>query len=217
VRRVKQQDGRGKGSAAYHHGNLREALVKAARAMIAERGVPKFGIAELARILGVSAAAPYRHFRDRDALLAEVARRGFEGLEAELALAAKAANANPVAALERCAQAHLAYAGRETAVYAAMFDQQLASSAHPKLLAARDAAFLVLRRVAEAACNLSSVPRRPPPHMVALHVWSLTHGMATLFLDKNGENAGRLPMSPKELLEAGVLVYLQSLDLPTES
>ena len=208
-----QQNGKDKTSTGYHHGNLREALVQAALAMIAERGVPKFALAELARILGVSTAAPYRHFRDHDALLAEVARRGFEGLEAELTLAATAVKANPVAALEECAQAHLAYAGRETAVYVAMFDQQLAPSAYPELLAARDAAFLVLRRVAEAACNLSHAPRRPPPHMVALHVWSLTHGVATLFLDKDGENAGRLPMSPKELLEAGVLVYLQSLDL----
>ena len=213
---MKQQGGKDKGNAAYHHGNLREALVQAALATIAERGVPRFAVAELARILGVSAAAPYRHFRDRDALLAEVARRGFEGLEAELTRAAKKAKANPVAALEECAQAHLAYAGRETAVYAAMFDQQLAPSTHPELLAARDAAFLVLRRVAEAACDLSHAPRRPPPHMVALHVWSLTHGVATLFLDKDGENAGRLPMSPKELLEAGVLVYLQSLDLSAE-
>ena len=211
---MKQQDGTGKGSTAYHHGNLREALVQAALTMIAERGVPRFAIAELARILGVSAAAPYRHFRDHDALLAEVAQRGFEGLEAELALAAKTATSNPVTALEGCAQAHLAYAGRNTAVYAAMFDQHLAPSAYPELLAARDAAFMVLRRVAEAACNLSQAPRRPPPHMVALHVWSLAHGVATLFLDKDGENAGRLPMSPKELLEAGVLVYLQSLDLP---
>ncbi len=210
---MKQQNGKDKAGTGYHHGNLREALVQAALAMIAERGVPKFALAELARILGVSTAAPYRHFRDHDALLAEVARRGFEGLEAELTLAAMAVKANPVAALEGCAQAHLAYAGRETAVYAAMFDQQLTPSAYPELLAARDAAFLVLRRVAEAACNLSHAPRRPPPHMVALHVWSLTHGVATLFLDKDGENAGRLPMSPKELLEAGVLVYLQSLDL----
>ncbi len=211
---MKQRDSRDKGGGAYHHGNLREALVQAALGMIAERGMPKFAIAELARILGVSAAAPYRHFRDRDALLAEVARRGFEGLEAELTLAAKAARADPVAALEACAQAHLSYAGRETAVYAAMFDQQLLSSAHPELWAARDTALLVLRRVAEAACDLSLAARRPPPHMVALHVWSLTHGVATLFLDKEGENAGRLPMSPSELLEAGVLVYLQSLNLP---
>ena len=90
---MKQQDSKGKAREGYHHGNLREALVQAALAMIAERGVPGFAIAELARILGVSAAAPYRHFRDRDALLAELARRGFEGLEADMANAAKAAGA----------------------------------------------------------------------------------------------------------------------------
>ena len=212
---MKQQYTKGKARDGYHHGNLREALVQAALAMIAERGVPGFAIAELARILGVSAAAPYRHFRDRDALLAELARRGFEGLEADLANAAKAAGANPVVALERCAQAHLAFAAREAAVYSTMFDQQLPISAHPELLSARDAAFQVLRRVADAACDHSHAPRRPPPQMVALHVWSLTHGIASLFLGKDGEPTGLLPMSPVDLLEAGLLVYLQSLDLPT--
>ena len=213
---MKQQDSKGK-KGGYHHGNLREALVQAALAMIAERGVPGFAIAELARILGVSTAAPYRHFRDRNALLAEVARRGFEGLEVEMAGAVKAAGANPTAALERSAQAHLAYAGRETAVYAAMFDQRLAVNAHPELLAARDAAFRVLRQVAEVACSLSLAPRRPPPRMVALHVWSLTHGIALLFLGKDGEATNQLPMPPADLLEAGLLVYLQSLDLPSQA
>ena len=211
---MKQQDSKGKKS-GYHHGNLREALVQAALEMIAERGVPGFAIAELARILGVSTAAPYRHFRDRDALLAEVARRGFEGLQTELAGAVKGAGTNSVAALERCAQAHLAFAEREASMYAAMFEPQLPRSQHPELSAAHDAAFLVLRRAAEAACNSSHAPRRPPAHMVALHVWSLTHGIATLFSGKDGEANGRLPMMPGELLEAGLLVYLQSLDMPT--
>ncbi len=213
---MRQQDSKGK-RGGYHHGNLREALVQAALAMIAERGVPGFAIAELARILGVSAAAPYRHFRGRDALLAEVARRGFEGLQAELAVAVKTAGGNPVTALERCAQAHLAYAGREPSMYAAMFDPQLPASQHPELLAAHDAAFLVLRQAADAACDRSLAPRRPPPHMVALHVWSLTHGIATLFLGRDEDANGRLPMSPGELLEAGLLVYLQSLDMPVQA
>lgn len=108
---MKQQDGRDKRSTAYYHGNLREALVQAALTMIAEQGVPKFAIAELAQ-------------------------RGLGGLEAELALAAKVVTGNPIAAVEGCAQAHLAYAGRRAAVYAAMFDQQLAPSVHPELLAA---------------------------------------------------------------------------------
>src|SRR3954468_1090657 len=63
---------------AYHHGNLKEALVRAALELIAEKGPGGFTFAEAARWAGVSPAAPYRHYRDRDALLADVARRGFE-------------------------------------------------------------------------------------------------------------------------------------------
>ena len=61
----------------YHHGNLREALVATALDLIAERGPAGFAFAEVARAAGVSPAAPYRHFRDLNALLAEVAQRGF--------------------------------------------------------------------------------------------------------------------------------------------
>ena len=76
---------------AYHHGNLREALIQAALVLIAERGISGFAVAELARAVGVSAAAPYRHFPPTaTAVLAEVSRRGFEALAAEMAAAAGA-------------------------------------------------------------------------------------------------------------------------------
>ena len=68
----------------YHHGNLREALVEAALDLIAEKGPAGFTFAEAARHAGVSPAAPYRHFRDRDELLADVARQGFEQFAAAL-------------------------------------------------------------------------------------------------------------------------------------
>ncbi len=199
-------------SKGYHHGNLREALIQAALGLIAERGIAGFAVAELARAVGVSAAAPYRHFRDRDAVVAEVARRGFDNLAAEMRSAVDAHRGNPVAALEAGAQAHLAFAAREQPVYAAMFDPHFPAGAHPDLVRAREAAFAVLRAAANAACERSRAPQRPPPLMVSLHIWSLTHGIAALFAGSNG--AGQLPMNPAELLEAGLLVYLQSLELP---
>lgn len=198
----------------YHHGNLREALIEAALAMIAERGLAGFAIAELARVVGVSPAAPYRHFRDRNAVIAEVARRGFELLAADLTAATGGWQADPLGALERAAQAHVAFAGREAAVYAAMFDSGFPSGEHPELVAARDVAFAVLRRAADAACAMSRAPRRPPPLMVALHIWSMTHGIATLFMGHDGKNQLLIPMPPETLLEAGLLIYLQSLGLP---
>ena len=71
----------------YHHGNLREALIRAALELIATKGTAGFTFAEAARFAGVSPAAPYRHFRDRDELMASVALRGFEQFEAALARA----------------------------------------------------------------------------------------------------------------------------------
>ena len=68
----------------YHHGNLREALIRAALELIATKGTAGFTFAEAARFAGVSPAAPYRHFRDRDELMASVALRGFEQFEAAL-------------------------------------------------------------------------------------------------------------------------------------
>src|SRR5437773_11673714 len=74
----------GTGRRGYHHGNLREALIQAALDLIAKKGPAGFTFADAARSAGVSAAAPYRHFRDRDALIADVARRGFELFAAHL-------------------------------------------------------------------------------------------------------------------------------------
>jgi AcrR family transcriptional regulator len=202
-------DGRARGG--YHHGNLREALIQAALDLIAERGLGGFAVAELARAVGVSAAAPYRHFRDRDAVVAEVARRGFVGLGEVMRKAADGRRGNPVAALEDTAQAHLDYAARERPVYAAMFDPNFPVADHPEMARARDDAFAVLRSAAQAACDRSMAARRPPALMVALHVWAMTHGVATLYLGRSG--TGQLPMKPGELLEAGLLVYLDSLGL----
>ena len=189
----------------YHHGNLREALIGAALDMIGSRVLAGLAVAELARAVGVSPAAPYRHFRDRNALIAEVARQGFERLTAALETARATGPAHPVAALERCGRAYLAFAVAEPAAYEAMF--QGGAETDPAVQTATDHAFAVLKRAADAACALAAAPR-PPALMVALHVWSMTHGVAGLFL-----NARRrlLPMSPDDLLEASLLLYLRSI------
>lgn len=181
--------------------------------MIAERGLAGFALAELARAVGVSGAAPYRHFRDRTAVIAEVARRGFEQLAANLEAARQAGGMDPIAALERCAQAHLAFAEGEPPVYATMFEASFPPGEHPELARAREAAFAVIRRAALDAVTRSTAPSRPPAQMVALHVWSLTHGIANLFISHGADSRRLLPMTPEELLEAGLMIYLQSLSL----
>src|SRR5579875_3579234 len=105
----------------YHHGNLREALVDAALALVAAKGPAGFTIAEAARLAGVSPGAPYRHFRDAEALLAEVALRGFNRLAALLAAAWNDGRPNPMAAFEAMGRAYLGFARAEPAYYAVMF------------------------------------------------------------------------------------------------
>lgn len=196
----------------YHHGNLREALVQAAVALIAEHGPAGFTVAEAARLAGVSPGAPYRHFRDAEALLAEVARQGFERFADALALAWDEGAPDPLRAYEAMGRAYLGFARDEGAYYAAMFDSRLSPADHPGLQAASDRAFGVLRAATERLVARLPEGRRPPVLMVALHVWSMAHGIATLF-GRADRSRRKLPMAPEELLEAGLLIYLQSLGL----
>ena len=203
------------GRRGYHHGNLREALISAALDLIAQKGPAGFTFAEAARAAGVSPAAPYRHFRDRDALMADVARRGFERFEQSLTSAWDEGRPSPLAALERMGRAYLAFARDEPAYYSAMFEAGVPLENHPELAEASERAFGVLREAAEALCAKIPKESRPPPLMMALHIWALSHGIASLFA--RGDAARRkLPMAAEDLLEAGVLVYLQGLGLSRE-
>src|ERR1700744_371434 len=91
----------GRAERGYHHGNLKEALQQAALELIAQKGAAGFTFADAARLAGVSPAAPYRHFRDRDDLLANVALRGFEQFEAMLARAFDDGRPDAFTALDR--------------------------------------------------------------------------------------------------------------------
>jgi AcrR family transcriptional regulator len=204
------------GPRGYHHGNLKEALIRAALELIAEKGPGGFTFAEAARWAGVSPAAPYRHFRDRDELLASVALRGFERFEAELARAWDDGRPDVFAALDRLGKAYLEFARSEPAFYSAMFEAGIPLAISAELREAGDRAFAVLRGAAERLCAQLPPKARPPALMVALHIWAMAHGIASLF--GRGDAARRnLPMSAEELLEAEVLIYLRGLGLPTTS
>jgi AcrR family transcriptional regulator len=202
----------GSGRRGYHHGNLREALIDAALELIGAKGPAGFTIAEAARLAGVSPAAPYRHFRDAEALLAEVAIRGFDRFADRLAKGWNGGRPDPVRAFEDLGRAYLAFAREQPAYYAAMFDSRLAIEAHPEMHAAGERAFTVLREAADQVAATLPQGRRPPSLMIALHVWAMAHGIASLFL-REGPSRRKLPMAAEDLLEAGLLIYLQSLGL----
>ena len=190
----------------YHHGNLKEALLQAALGLIAQKGAAGFTFADAARMAGVSPAAPYRHFRDREELLKT----------ALLTQAWDDGRPDTVTAFERVGKAYLAFAREEPAFYSAMFESGVPVDMNPTLLAASERAFAIIRAAAERLAALAppGMPR-PPAMMMALHIWSMSHGVASLF--GRGDAARRkLPMTPEELLEAEVLIYLRGLGFPTD-
>jgi len=197
----------------YHHGNLKEALLRAALELIAQKGPAGFTFAEAARWAGVSPAAPYRHFRDRDELLASIALRGFSQFEAVLARAWDDGRPDIFVALDRLGRAYLDFARAEPAYYSAMFEAGIPLATNAELREVGDRAFAVLRAAADKLCAQTPLGTRPPALMVALHIWAMAHGIASLF--GRGDAAKRsLPMSPEELLEADMLIYLRGLGLP---
>jgi len=204
------------GRRGYHHGNLREALIQAALDLIAKKGPAGFTFADAARSAGVSPAAPYRHFRDRDALMADVARRGFELFAAYLDRAWDDGRPEPFAAFENVGRAYLAFARGEPAYYSAMFEAGLSFDGDPALRQAADRSFAVLRRASESLCARLPPEKRPPSLMMSLHVWALAHGIASLFARGDGGRR-RLPMTPEDLLEAGMLIYLRGLGVIAEA
>jgi AcrR family transcriptional regulator len=188
-------------------------LVRAALELIAQKGPAGFTFAEAARWAGVSPAAPYRHFRDRDELLADVARRGFEAFAAALNAAWDDGRPDLFTAFDRLGKAYLNFARTEPAYYSAMFEAGIPPGSNPELREAGERAFAVLRGATERLVATMPADRRPPVLMMALHIWALSHGIASLF--GRGDAAQRtLPMAPEELLEAAVLVYLRGLGVP---
>lgn len=161
----------------YHHGNLREALVAAARHLSAEKGPHGFTMAEAARLAGVSPSAPYRHFRDRDTLMAELCRQGFAAFTQRLAAALQAGGAD---GLTQMGRAYLAFARDDPGTYAAMFSYRPdrprdGDDKAPE----QDPSFgLLIQAIGQALPE----DRRDGSalRLLALEVWALSHGMAGL-------------------------------------
>jgi AcrR family transcriptional regulator len=201
---------------SYHHGNLKEVLLQAAHKLIEQYGPAGFSLTEAARLAGVSPAAPYRHFRDRDALLAEVAKNGFERFAARLDMAWNNGVPTPLSAFDNLGKAYLAFAREEPASYTVMFESGAIPGTEGETLPAAERAFDVLQHAAAALCRQLPESERPPLKLMSLHIWAISHGVATLFAQADLQ-AKKVPMAPEEILESAMLVYLKGLGILTDA
>jgi AcrR family transcriptional regulator len=164
----------------YHHGDARNALVRAAEALLESSGAAGLSLRQLSERAGLSRQAAYNHFADKQALLAELARAGFERLGAGLRRAATGHSSK--IALEQAADAYIAFAQRSPAQFRLMFSRELVDlSRFPAANAAGAAAFGVLVSVVE------KVTRDKKAGELSLAAWCLVHGYATLCLEANLE------------------------------
>jgi AcrR family transcriptional regulator len=139
-----------------HHGDLRNALEAAALELIAENGPRGFTLAEACRRAGVSVAAPYKHFADRDALLAALAERGYDEQRRRYG-AALGSTVDPVEQMARFAAAYVRFAVEERGLFEATFSAGLDKSRYPALAEAGQRLLLVLH---DAAARLRPDPKQ---------------------------------------------------------
>jgi AcrR family transcriptional regulator len=189
----------------YHHGNLREVLLESALRLIAEMGPTGFTLRELARRAGVSHNAPYRHFRDRDDLMAAVATQGFRELTRAMRRAAED-HTEPLDRLKQAGIAYITFALRRPEHFAVMFDGPVSlKSEHPGSSEAAKEAFTTLVSFVQGCQEAGRFPPGDPQSFTLL-AWSMVHGVAKLAI------TGRLPFRTKaEILKFAGFVIDESL------
>ena len=175
---------------SYHHGDLKAAILGQAAALVAERGADGISLRELARVAGVSHAAPAHHFTDRRGLFTALAAEGFRLLAAALD------DARPE--FIDAAKAYVRFALDHPGHYEVMFDNSLYDAADPGLIEAEAAASAELAR---GVATLTDPKAEADPEAAALAAWSLVHGFALLWINGATDTSGD-PIATVERLAA---------------
>jgi AcrR family transcriptional regulator len=162
---------------SYHHGDLKAALKKAALKLVRQKGPRGFSLNEASRLAGVTVAAPYRHFEDKDALLAELICDGNAILEKEVRDAAASATEVKKQMLE-AGMAYLRFASNHSDYFSVIFNSGIDKSKYPNVQRSAKEAFGVILSLAQKS--------EPTPGLAqerAVSAWAFVHGLATLSAD----------------------------------
>ena len=165
----------------YHHGNLRSALLEAARTRLAEGAEATLSLRDLAARVGVSVNATYRHFESKEALLMELAAEGFDALRAHmLGAVAQLGGADTIERLRATGEAYVHFAQHDPALFQLMFGREGRFAEHERFRQAAEAAFAVV--VGSVAAVQQVAMDDPSATKAAIAAWSLVHGFAILSL-----------------------------------
>lgn len=169
----------------YHHGNLRQALLRAAEQELTLKGSDKLSLRALARQIGVSQTAPYRHFVDKNALLAALATRGYIDLTTSMIRAEQAVSACPVDKLRATSHAYVDFALAHKALFKLMFGPVLEPhEKYPELFEASRQTFILVHAIVKKGVE-DGVFRQDDVEYLTNTAWAGVHGIVTLKLDRS--------------------------------
>jgi AcrR family transcriptional regulator len=200
--------------AAYHHGNLRRALLDEALTIIADKGVEGLSLREVATRVGVSHAAPHHHFVHKEDLIHALAHEGMARMDERMAAAAGAAGEDPLQRLVAIGVAYVAFAAEHPDYYAAFTAPEMAALPEDAPQPEEQGGD-IWGRLITAVIECQKAGRLPAgdPTIVGVSLWSLVHGLAELW--RVGP-LRRLPQASGGLESLARLVVPAALGLPPE-
>jgi AcrR family transcriptional regulator len=185
---------------AYHHGDLRSALIRRGRELLERHGAAGLSLRAAARLAGVSQAAPAHHFRNKEGLLAAIAAEGFAEL-AEARVLAIRTRAAPLEVLRRVMLAHADFATRHPHLFHLMFGNELLRRGrYPELNEAATTSFELLRHVVREWLAGTPGPKQAEGP-VTLAVWMMMHGQASALADRQSFPASVGAVSTPRLVD----------------
>ena len=198
-------------SKPYHHGDLHQEILCAACTLIEESNIASLSLREIAKKVGVSHTAPYRHFKDKESLLAGIAGVGFKELAKQLAEAVEVHRDDPAAQLKEAGHGYVQLAMSSPQCTQLMFSGILpCDDSYPELRASSDAAFDGLKMVIEEG-QAKGVFKKGDVETLALATWAGIHGLALLLIGGNLPDILSISVNVRQVTDAVTTTMLEGL------
>ena len=185
---------------AYHHGDLKNALIKAGVEILASEGLGGLSLRKVAKQAGVSHAAPYSHFSDKQALIAAISTEGFKQLYIQIETVIETHRADPETLLIETAWAYVQFALNEPDRFKLMFSSVLEKEKeYAEFVEISQENFSQLMKIVET-CQQAGILKSGASDVVAVSVWSTVHGFTSLLLEGQISHTVLEKASLKDLL-----------------
>lgn len=196
----------------YHHGDLHREILCAARDLLEENNIASLSLRAVAKKVGVSHTAPYRHFRDKESLLAGIAGEGFKEMTAQMTEAVELHPNDPRAQLQEAGHRYVRLVAENPQCVQLMFGGILpCDDTYPELRASGDLAFAALKTIIEDGQALG-VFKKGDVEVMALTAWSSIHGLSLLFISGSINETASAPVEVRSLTTAITTMMLEGLN-----